>query len=732
MQLATYPHHDKGHTELSEGGQRISDEHAEPDVEMTVYDQKRRPRCAPADTLSTTYRPTVPDIQYLHLYTSWQFIMVFISVSLGFTASFLGMVNSWSGGQVLIPVSLAIDSAEEIIAPLDLLGISSAVNLTIIESSLNMTRIASGLNITRIASSINVEDLIYSGLFEGNLTEIVSDLNVTGSISGLNLTKILSGVDLRVFVSGIHLKQLLHGLNLKVFIPELLYEFPRGVDQVKEGLWTYPTLIFAQAISSVFFGRLSDYVGRRWVFLFGNLVSFVEFLATGRAKEGSSIAGLTGMIGIGTGIQILGPWLALAELVPIRHRFTVTAICVSLFAPLLALHVAIANAFFMFTDETWRWCYYLNAIFSFLSLIGLFFSYHPPTYYQLHNDPTEKPPSKDWLGLLVLIVAVGLITYSLGWGKLILSWSSADVISVLAIGAVALLGFLLYEYKFGTDNSAYPTYLIRNYAHVSHVVLASLGSLILLFAPIAQLLIFLTVTPRFGVQGAWEKLWGTGLVFGFILAAIFLLRPKHLKWHAVISTAFGMLFLAGIQGLHDPDQYRTSMAFLFISGVGHGYATIVTYVAGPMTARKRDIGFVVGLISGFRSLSFAVVRAVIFTLYINIARGNIQRIIPPALAHSGPLSSTLQTTLHGLALTQKTHNIKDLLKLPIAHTLIHALSESFLKTWHRVVPICYIYLLGTFVISVFTSNMDGYLSDHMITRLNRGSLFRLSRRISRE
>lgn len=60
----------------------------------------------------------------------------------------------------------------------------------------------------------------------------------------------------------------------------------------------------------------------------------------------------------------------------------------------------------------------------------------------------------------------------------------------------------------GDDAAVYPAYLIRDYAHLSQVALASVGSLILLFAPIAQLLVFLTVTPRFGMVGAFQKVSG--------------------------------------------------------------------------------------------------------------------------------------------------------------------------------------------------------------------------------
>lgn len=85
----------------------------------------------------------------------------------------------------------------------------------------------------------------------------------------------------------------------------------------------------------------------------------------------------------------------------------------------LANPVPIVSALERNTSEGWRWGYYINAIFSFASLIGLFIAYHPPTYHQLHNHPVDDPPVKDWLGLSIFTTAIAMVTYSLGWGKFI-------------------------------------------------------------------------------------------------------------------------------------------------------------------------------------------------------------------------------------------------------------------------------------------------------------------------
>lgn len=86
--------------------------------------------------------------------------------------------------------------------------------------------------------------------------------------------------------------------------------------------------------------------------------------------------------------------------------------------------IIIATAFVKNTEEGWRWNYYITGILSFVSLVGLFIAYHPPTYHQLHNHPVDDPPVKDWLGLVSFTAAIAMVTYSLGWGKFIWGWSS--------------------------------------------------------------------------------------------------------------------------------------------------------------------------------------------------------------------------------------------------------------------------------------------------------------------
>ena len=89
-------------------------------------------------------------------------------------------------------------------------------------------------------------------------------------------------------------------------------------------------------------------------------------------------------------------------------------------APFLDLiWLLVVYSFLANMNEGWRWSYYVNAILSFISFVGLFISYFPPTYHQLHNQPTKDPPVKDWFGLTAFTLFIALLSLALGWGKLI-------------------------------------------------------------------------------------------------------------------------------------------------------------------------------------------------------------------------------------------------------------------------------------------------------------------------
>jgi MFS family permease len=73
------------------------------------------------------------------------------------------------------------------------------------------------------------------------------------------------------------------------------FDLSVGPGEASAVAWAWPTLLFTQTLSCIFFGRLSDLVGRRFVFVIGNFIAFIGFLSAGRARNGSTVAGLVSL-----------------------------------------------------------------------------------------------------------------------------------------------------------------------------------------------------------------------------------------------------------------------------------------------------------------------------------------------------------------------------------------------------------------------------------------------------
>ena len=213
------------------------------------------------------------------------------SISLGFNASFLGTVNSWNGGQVFLPAMLLLRRIYNLLRPINLLAISAGVNVANVADGLDLAQMAHGVNTTQLGSSLFPDDMFW-GVVHTNPQEFASGFNFTGIARSLNMGEILPSINVTQIASGLQMADLVSGLNVTNSVPAAYNEFPAGVHDLRSALWIYPTLMFTQTLSSVFFGRLSDYVGRRWIFLFGNAVSLAAFLAAGRSEQGVNMAGL--------------------------------------------------------------------------------------------------------------------------------------------------------------------------------------------------------------------------------------------------------------------------------------------------------------------------------------------------------------------------------------------------------------------------------------------------------
>jgi len=108
---------------------------------------------------------------------------------------------------------------------------------------------------------------------------------------------------------------------------------------------------------------------------------------------------------------------------------------------------SIARAFYLHTEQRWRWSYYLGVIMSVIALVLYQVFYHPPTYAQLHvqgKSKWQQFKELDFGGLVIFVAGMVLSIVGLSWGGGTYPWVSAQVLSTLIIGILLLVALPFY------------------------------------------------------------------------------------------------------------------------------------------------------------------------------------------------------------------------------------------------------------------------------------------------
>lgn len=418
-------------------------------------------------------------------------------------------------------------------------------------------------------------------------------------------------------------------LGLTVSWNQLQAAVPAALGKA-ETVWAFPVLMFSHTAACFFFGRLTDFIGRRWPFIACNILAFIGFLASGRvpATQPTAISGLAVLIGLGTSLQVQGPFLALAELVPVRQRFGVVALSCSLLAPLYAMGPAISTALTLHTSDSWRWVYSINAILSFASAVGLFVFYHPlriedeideaedAAGMDALNAKTHSGPRKDWVGLVLLTVFIALLTFPTYWGGSAFAWLTGQTIALITAFGIAFILYLFYTFHWGNAYTAVPSYVVREWSAWAWIAVCSFNSQFLWFVPITSTAGFSTVYQEAGMKLGWDvSVWPAGIAGGWVLAVVGLgvFRPRLVKWQMAAAMFIQCTALYPINAANNTN-HPLMVAMFIVSAIGEGYGMIVSHTACALQLHRRDMGLAVGGAASLRSIVFAVFLAVFQTI----------------------------------------------------------------------------------------------------------------------
>lgn len=215
-----------------------------------------------------------------------------------------------------------------------------------------------------------------------------------------------------------------------------------------------------------------------------------------------------------------------------------------------------AGAFVKF--HTWRWSYYLNAIFygTTFVLVTLFYHPPPPGLRRQGARLQELISRVDYIGILIFTGALASIIIGVTWGGTTYAWNSPQVLATLITGSVGLVLFGIYEWLVVAEGILdHRLFQSRNFPILIFVCVIDGMLLLGVNVLFAQEIPTLFTSDPVQISVVLTPYLATS-AFGCIPAGAMMARTKSYRVMLVAALLWCALFTGKFLGLHRSNHVR--------------------------------------------------------------------------------------------------------------------------------------------------------------------------------
>jgi EmrB/QacA subfamily drug resistance transporter len=451
--------------------------------------------------------------------------------------------------------------------------------------------------------------------------------------------------------------------------------------------WITTAYIITSAVAVPITGKLTDIYGRKYFYISGLGIFVLASIACGFSNTMNQIIVFRGIQGIGAGVMMANAFTVIGDLFPPAVRGKYQGLMSGVFGVSAIIGPTLGG---YITDKfSWHWVFFVNVPLGVLVIV-LFFIFFP------HIKPDNLKHRIDYPGVVLLILAVVPLLLALSWGGVEYPWSSPEIIAMFIIAAVALVLFILVEFR--SQEPLIPLSLFKNrIVSISCVMILLTGGG--MFGAITFIPLFFQ-----GVLGASATTSGNyitplmlGNVFGSFISGQLLSRAGG---RYRIQGAVG-IFLMGVgmwllSRINVDTSNGTMIRDMVITGFGLGVTLPLYTIAVQNAVPYKVLGVATSTAAFFRSVGGSVGLAIFGSVLNNRFAAEMVARVPSEFANAVPpqeldtllhnpqalLSPEAQTQLQGIVdkvgdpngtlLHQVLQALRESLSISIAHIFFYA------------------------------------------------------------
>ncbi|MFD4583414.1 MDR family MFS transporter [Streptomyces sp. NPDC058423] len=414
--------------------------------------------------------------------------------------------------------------------------------------------------------------------------------------------------------------------------------------------WVVTAYTLATAASTPVWGKLGDMYGRKGVFLTSIVVFLIGSALSGMAQDMGQLIGFRAVQGLGAGGLMVGVMAIIGDLIPPRERGRYQGMMAGVMALAMIGGPLVGGTI---TDHWgWRWSFYINLPLGAVALAMVGVVLHLPK-----RDRKAKV-RVDYLGAALLTVGITAIVLVTTWGGTEYAWDSAVIMELIAIGVVALVGFVLVETRAAEPIMPLHIFRSRNFTLMS--VIGFLTGFVMFGA-----VLFLPLFQQ-SVQGASATNSGllllpmllSMMVVSLIAGRVTTSSGKY-KIFPIIGGALMVVGLFLLAQMDTGTSRLTSGLYMAVLGAGMGFLMQITMLVAQNSVEMKDMGVASSATTLFRTLGSSFGVAIMGALFTS-------RVQDEMAARGGSVATQQPAQLDAASLAKLPEQVREAYQFAVA------------------------------------------------------------------